>query len=172
MLALRHANLCSHKSNKWQEIRWANNSYPKKSLAKAYLEKHPEKQQHAYLPRHPEIRQRELANKGKKRSAETRARLSVSHKGIPFPESGKKKLSAIYKGRRLPDLAYVNGRKACTKTYRLISPKGEEMVVSNMRKHCQEYKLSPSKMSNVVTGKCPHHRGWQGTIIPSLADAS
>ena len=48
--------------------------------------------------------------------------------------------------------------------YRLVSPNGEVIEVTNMRKFCAEQGLSPSKMCLVVQGKQSQHKGWKNGL--------
>ncbi len=101
------------------------------------------------------------ANKGRKVSEETRKRLSESHKGFKVTEETKRKLSIINRGRCPSPQTIKASIEASAKHYDMISPDGEIVHIYNMRQFCKDRDLRPSKMSNVVTGKRNHHKGWR-----------
>lgn len=102
-----------------------------------------------------------MANIGKKFSLETRKRLSESHKGLKHSEETKRKLSAHNKGINPPKHVRIAAAKFHAKNYVIVSPTGDVVHVYDMKEFCQQNSLSRSKMSNVVTGKRSHHKGWR-----------
>jgi len=97
-------------------------------------------------------------SKGKKASEETRLKLSKSHLGHRHSAETLRKMSNYWKGR--PRLNR-RGRTTAYKNYELVSPTGEKLLVKNMREFCLEQQLSRFKMSEVVNGKRPSHKGWR-----------
>ena len=101
-----------------------------------------------------------LANKGKKRSAETKRRLSESHMGFKVSESTKAKLSKINKGKKPPEHVRIAAIRRNEKSYFVTDPNGRKFSVTNMKKFCKEFNLSPSKMCLVAKGMRNHHKNY------------
>ena len=53
-----------------------------------------------------------------------------------------------------------NNEYSKAKTYKLISPDGEVVIVYNMNKFCKENNLYQANMSKVVLGVRKSHHGW------------
>lgn len=89
---------------------------------------------------------------GTKRSDETKAKIAkklLNNKnfaGKTFTDEVKQHLSALK-----------------SKTWSLVTPDGEEIFVTNLRKFCLENNLSPSAMSRVMNGSQSHHKGYKAT---------
>ena len=60
--------------------------------------------------------------------------------------------------------------KLCNKakTYNIITPTGENLIIKNMRQFCIDNSLNPGNMSQVSKGKRKHHKGWTCYEIQSL----
>jgi hypothetical protein len=48
--------------------------------------------------------------------------------------------------------------------FSVVSPSGEIYHAINMSKFCKKFGLQPSKMSNVLSGKRHHHKGWTAYV--------
>lgn len=105
---------------------------------------------------------------GKRATDIHRKHLSESHIGLKMSDETKKKLSNFWKGKQLPALARINSVNATQKTYSLIDPNGMQIQVTNMRKHCKKYGLSPFKMSSVVHGSIAQHKGWRAAVLGEI----
>jgi len=90
-----------------------------------------------------------LANTGKKHSSETRKKISKRNKGKILNQETRDKIS----------------NSLCKKTYKLISPLGEELIIKNITKFCKENNLTLNTLSKVVSGKREHYKGWTGQIL-------
>ena len=128
------------------------------------------------------------SQKGKKRSAETRKKISENKKGfawghhsdatkqllsdmkvgIKFDDAHKQALSEAWKTRppRKPEQS-EKVRKTSTgriniKVYRVVSPEGIEYTTERgMNEFCREHGLYRTGMSRVATGKQPDWHGWK-----------
>ena len=58
-----------------------------------------------------------------------------------------------------------NNKIQAGKQYKLISPNGEEVDVSNLAKFCRDNDLGRGNMASVVTGKRRTHKGWTAKKI-------
>lgn len=92
----------------------------------------------------PETRAKLGGNKGRKFSAETKARVSAAGLGRITSEETRAKISMS------------NSRN----TYIVTSPNGTGTVVVGLNKFCKEHGLDPSCMVRVAKGKQPLHKGW------------
>lgn len=109
-----------------------------------------------------------LSNKGKKRSDETRKRLSESHKGHKHAQSTKDKLSMKNKGKIPPDHVREAAIRWNEKSYWVTFPDGTTRHITNMKRFCQTYGLSPSKMCNVAKKRSKHHKKFYCTICVKI----
>lgn len=55
--------------------------------------------------------------------------------------------------------------KVFAKTYRMTSPSGEVMIVTNLRRFCMERHLGYSNFASVASGRLQHSLGWLCTRI-------
>lgn len=101
------------------------------------------------------------SNRGKYVSEETRKKLSESHKGHKLTDAAKEKLAKYWKGKRPSKLAQENAMKASVKTYKLTSPTGEHITITNMANFCRENGHCKSRMCELVKGKIQSYKGWK-----------
>lgn len=84
------------------------------------------------------------ANKGQKRSEETRLNISEALKGKKHTRERTNKIAA-----------------ALSKTFHgFISPEGQEVVITNLKKFCRDNNLDSAAMYRLIKGKCKQHKGW------------
>lgn len=57
-----------------------------------------------------------------------------------------------------------NKRNARQISFSIVSPDGDIHHAENMSKFCIKFNLQPSKVSNVLSGKRPHHKGWTAYV--------
>ena len=82
---------------------------------------------------------------------ETIAKISTALKGKPLSNEHRKKLSESHKGLPANNI----------KTYSFISPSGEVINITNLKRFCMKYGLSASHMNSVYYGKRNIHKGWR-----------
>jgi len=108
-----------------------------------------------------------IAHLGKKRSLETRRRMSESQTGRKFSQEHKKKLSIARRKRVTTDetrrkLSLSRKGKVNIKKYILIDPNGIEYVTTEgMTKFCEDHGLSTPNIHKVLTGERKNHKGWK-----------
>jgi hypothetical protein len=93
-----------------------------------------------------------LANTGKKHSNETKEKISKGNKGKTIDQEMRDRIS----------------NTLCKKTYKLISPAGEEIIIKNITKFCSENNLVLQTMSDVIKGKRIHYKGWTGQVLTDM----
>ena len=63
-----------------------------------------------------------------------------------------------------PDKASLRDEKAWLETrhhmYEVIDPSGEIYYTTNMKKFCEKFNLTRSKMCSVAKGRAYQHKGW------------
>lgn len=110
-------------------------------------------------------------NLGRKHSEESKNKMSDAHKGRiykPLTEEHKNKLSESNKGKHIitDEIKNKISNSLCKKTYKLISPLGEEIVIKNITKFCKENNLSLAGMRKVMYGKqIKPYKGWTGQVL-------
>jgi len=82
-------------------------------------------------------------NTGKKKSVETREKMSKNMKG------------------RVPWNKGVTGIKKATNPVTLIDPDGNELTYQSLREACVDNNLTYTYMSSVNSGKKAHHKNWR-----------
>lgn len=105
------------------------------------------------------------SRKGWVPSAVTRGRMSEAHKGLRYSEETRRRRSDRMRGKKMPVEALAALSEAISKrSYPLLSPTGQEVVVSNMAAFCREANLNGAKMSLVMSGGRLSHKGWKKNI--------
>lgn len=95
---------------------------------------------------------------------ERRVREDTSRKGLPGDRNGMfgKNHEDETKNKMLR-----RKRELFAKTYHLISPEKEEVIVkTTLREFCREYGLERKSLTNVIKGKAKQHKGW---TVPQVA---
>lgn len=110
--------------------------------------------------------------KGKKHSEETKEKIRRANQGRKLSSEQvenmrQRVLKALeespHERERLLEMS-KKGRIAIAKiksrTYVATPPSGEQILLTGLRAFCQENGLSQPKMSDVVSGRRKHHKGW------------
>lgn len=114
---------------------------------------------------------------GKHHSEETKKKLSKFHKGkkgIPHTQEFKDKMSERLKGKgnHFFEVPFFKGRKHSNesrkkiskgraRTWKLIDPDGNIIVIKNLKQFCKERGLNNSLLVAVSRGKRKSHMGWK-----------
>lgn len=110
------------------------------------------------------------AKLGKTLTVEQRRKISEKNKGQKRSEETKTKISHKLKGNKnfegksfSPEvIQHLSNLKA--KTWNIITPEGNNIYVTNLRKFCIENDLSPSAMSRVMNGSQAHHKNYRAVL--------
>lgn len=109
------------------------------------------------------IRQKNI---GRKRSIETKKRISEAKKGIPFTIEHKWNLSVARKKRKVSEetkqkMSASSLGKINTKQFILYDPEGNPHLTTNgLTDFCRNNDLSPPNLMKVLNGHRPNHKGW------------
>ena len=123
-------------------------------------------------------------NRGKKRTAECRLKMSISRKGRIFTEQTKQKISLSHIGNKNPNF----GKKLSNETKSKLSktnggknnPRFNPTIYTFRNKYTNEifsgmcydfrkkYNISSCRFSKLVKGKLNHVKGWIPTINQSV----
>jgi hypothetical protein len=101
--------------------------------------------------------------KGRKLSEATKEKLRKASTGYKRPEKHLKAQRERMKGKKPCALAQANSIKSSQKTYKLIDPLGNHIIVINMAKYCRENNLNKFKMCELVRGRREIHKGYCAT---------
>lgn len=114
------------------------------------------------------IRNNRLAkNGGEWHSDETKAKIGMAHKGKTMSPEARAKMSAAWK--RTPEQLKTRAEKASNtsrgriniKQYVLTDPNGKEHLTTNgLSEFCRMNHLTAANLSQVLSGKRTHHKGW------------
>jgi group I intron endonuclease len=110
------------------------------------------------------------AKLGKKLSSDHKRKIGESGKGRVFTSETKTKISQKLKGNKnfegksfSPEvIRHLSNLKA--KTWNVITPDGDIITITNLRKYCIENDLSPSAMSRVMNGQQAHHKNYRAVL--------
>lgn len=100
----------------------------------------------------------------KKYDKERKLREDTSRKGLLGERNGmfNKRHNKETKEKMLK-----RKRELFAKEYCLISPEGNEInITTTLREFCRQYGLERKSLTNVITGKAKHHKGW---TVPQVA---
>lgn len=196
--------LASEESLLLREQHWMDETKPRYNVAKIagrttgyrHSEEYKEMMRIKGLGREftPETKERiGDANRGKKRSAETREKLknkevtqaqreklSLAHTGKKRSEEHCQNISVAKKGKKLSEATRQKMREAWTlrskeekaaekaKHYLVISPSGEKFAVKNLSEFCRTHDIgSSSGLYQVANGKIKHYKGWTCSHVAS-----
>jgi group I intron endonuclease len=99
--------------------------------------------------------------RGKLASPETRRRLSLAHIGHTWSDATREKQSALRRGIPASPACYEAASRSNARTHTLVSPSGELVTITNMRKFCAKNAMSAPKMCEVVRGHRAQYKGWR-----------
>jgi group I intron endonuclease len=100
--------------------------------------------------------------KGKPRPPEVMAKVAAANRGRKRSEESRRKQSETLKGRKPSKSMMQASFNAVAKRWILTDPEGNEYHVTGLSVFCREYGLSYSKMFYIASGKAKKERGgWK-----------
>ena len=91
-------------------------------------------------------------------SPEHYQRQAEKFRGIPRSQEVRNKISRAKKGK---SVAQPNQMK----TYEVIKPNGEVLVVKGLNEFCRNEGINASNLCAVVKGRLKHHKGYVAKIL-------
>lgn len=110
-------------------------------------------------------------NRGKSISDETREKIKKARATQVFSQETIEKRASKLRGLKREKEVALRIGSTHAKTYTFISPNGEIISVTNLKKFCRETpgNLQSNHMCKVHSGKLPHHKGWK-KYIPTIME--
>lgn len=99
--------------------------------------------------------------RGKNHSQETIDKIKKSKKGQRPSEKAIKKSIEARLGKPQTDYQKQKAREANEKTWKVITPEGEEVIITNLRQYSLERGLDPGNMMHVARGRQKQHKGYK-----------
>lgn len=119
-------------------------------------------------------------HKGKVLSEETKSKISKTRKkrGYKCSEEQKQYFSNLYKGEGNPNYGKKHSEETLekiskgtrgknTKTRHFISPTGEQIIITDLRKFCDENGLNRNCMINIHNGYGKSYKGYRKAPVPT-----
>lgn len=98
---------------------------------------------------------------GKNHSQETIDRIKKSKKGQkPSKEAIQKSIEARL-GKPQTEYQKQKAREANQKTWKVITPEGNEKIITNLRQYSLERGLDPGNMMHVARRRQKQHKGYK-----------
>jgi hypothetical protein len=104
-----------------------------------------------------------MINDNPMKNPNTVIKVMESRKWYKPSQETKEKMSASMKGKK--KLNTENMNKASLKTYLVITPDGEELIINNMPKFCSINNLQPSLMYKVASGNRNTHKKFKCCLL-------
>jgi hypothetical protein len=98
---------------------------------------------------------------GKNHSQETIDKIKKSKKGQKPSEKAIQNSIESRLGKPQTDYQKQRAREANEKTWRIITPEGEEVIITNLRQYSLERGLDPGNMMHVAAGRQKQHKGYK-----------
>jgi len=98
---------------------------------------------------------------GKNHSQETIDKIKKSKKGQKPSEEAIQKSIEARLGKPQTEYQKQKAREANEKTWKVITPEGEEVIITNLRQYSLERGLDPGNMMHVARGRQKQHKGYK-----------
>lgn len=98
---------------------------------------------------------------GKNHSQETIDKIKKSKKGQKPSEKAIQNSIEARLGKPQTDYQKQKAREANEKTWKVITPEGEEVIITNLRQYSLERGLDPGNMMHVARGRQKQHKGYK-----------
>ena len=98
---------------------------------------------------------------GKHLSDETKRKISLANINRKLPQEAIEKTRQFHLGRKRSQETCSNiSLKKSKKSIMLVSPNKERVLVTHIKKFCQEYNLTPSAIYRLANNQTKTHKGW------------
>ena len=101
------------------------------------------------------------ARKGRPQTEETKRKISEANKGRKRSQEAIEKTRIANLGRSQTEYQKQKAREAIQKTWKITTPEGEELVITNLRQFSLDNGLDPSNMLHAAKGRIKQHKGYK-----------
>ena len=98
---------------------------------------------------------------GKNHTKEANEKNRQAHLGKKLSPETIEKIRQKNIGKSQTDYQKQKAREANEKTWKVITPEGEEIIIKNLRQYSLERGLDPGNMMHVARGRQKHHKGYK-----------
>lgn len=98
---------------------------------------------------------------GKKHSEESKEKNRQAHLGKKLTPETKEKIRIANLGKKQTEYQKQRAKEANQKTWKVITPEGDEFIITNLRQYSLERGLDPGNMMHVARGRQKHHKGYK-----------
>jgi len=106
--------------------------------------------------------------KGRLLSEQHKNNISKALSGRSLSKEHVKKIKNANRGKRPSKVTNLAAIKSNQKSYKIVSPDGEIVSITNLSKFCRENNLHLSKMNQVANNKRNTYRGWTPYILNKM----
>ena len=99
--------------------------------------------------------------KGYKHTEEHKEKNRQAHLGKKRTPEAIEKTRQANLGKKQTDFQKQKAREANQKTWRVITPEGNEEIITNLRQYSLERGLDPGNMMHVARGRLKQHKGYK-----------
>ena len=98
---------------------------------------------------------------GKNHTEESKEKNRQAHLGKKHSPESIEKIKNANLGRPQTDHQKQKAREANEKTWKITTPEGEEVIITNLRQYSLERGLDPGNMMHVARGRQKQHKGYK-----------
>lgn len=98
---------------------------------------------------------------GKTHTEESKEKNRQKHLGKKHSPETIEKIKNARLGKPQTDYQKQKAREANEKTWKIITPGGEEVIITNLRQYSLERGLDPGNMMHVARGRQKQHKGYK-----------
>jgi len=98
---------------------------------------------------------------GKNHTEESKEKNRQKHLGKKLSPETIEKIRNANIGKEQTDYQKQRAREANEKTWKVITPEGEEVIITNLRQYSLERGLDPGNMMHVARGRQKQHKGYK-----------
>jgi hypothetical protein len=98
---------------------------------------------------------------GKNHTEESNEKNRQAHLGKKHSPESIEKIRNAGLGKKQTDYQKQKAREANEKTWKITTPEGEEVIITNLRQYSLERGLDPGNMMHVARGRQKQHKGYK-----------
>lgn len=104
---------------------------------------------------------------GRRHKEESKRKMSISKTGkkLPHTDEWNRKIGEAQLGPKNHMWGKTGDKHPRSKTYLIIDPNGEELVITGLSEFCKDKNICDKNMSAVANGKRTHHKGYKCKLV-------